>query len=290
MLILNPYGDPNLLADVIRASEVARIKAADAKSFVGDEKVFDRLYGDSGTVLADIKTKQEDLRKFLTEAQARSVPIPLADRQKAAASWFKESFTRLALNPEATTKLQTNFANYCDAKIVEFAAHPTFASLSAAGYEERPSPDQLCEDYYQERGYFQGESCTKGDYFTCLWQEGVVKSGVLLTQNGKSLADLLKPIFDSKEKTEIFRKILMADETISSPYIKPASTIVKDAIYKKKVYFYTALQSGKPSIGAEASCVNLLDADYAFIAACSPGPGKRKRLSPSCLMWNSIRL
>jgi hypothetical protein len=98
-----------------------------------------------------------------------------------------------------------------------------------------------------------------------MWQEGVVKSGSLLAQNGTGLADLLKPIFEDKAKTEVFRKILMADETVSAPYIKTATSIVKDAIYKKKVYFYTALQSGKPSIGMEASCQRLLDPEFHFI-------------------------
>ncbi|WP_141736377.1 hypothetical protein [Oligoflexus tunisiensis] len=265
MLILNPTGDVNLLAEVISASEVARVKAADAKSFVGNEREFDRRYGDSGTVITDIKAKQEALQTFLTEAQGRAVPIPLEDRQKAAAGWFAETTASLDLSAEDQAKLQATFASYCDAKIVEFAAHPLFATLAVDGYTARPSPNQLCENYYQERGYFQGESCTNGDYFTCLWQEGVVKSGSLLAQNGTSLADLLKPIFEDKEKTEVFRKILMADPTISAPYIGTASSIVKDAIFKKKVYFYTAMQSGKPSIGTEASCLKLLDPAYSFI-------------------------
>jgi hypothetical protein len=265
MLILNPTGNVNQLAGVISASEVARIKAADAKTFVGNEKEFDRRYGDSGTVVTDIKSKQEELKVFLTEAQGRAVPIPLADRQKAAADWFAGASAQLGLSPDDNTKLQTIFAGYCDAKIVEFAAHPTFAAMAVDGYTERPSPNQLCENYYKERGYFQGESCTNGDYFTCMWQEGVVKSGSLLTQNGTGLADLLKPVFDDKAKTETFRQILMADEVVSAPHIKTAASIVKDAIFKKKVYFYTALQSGKPSIGTEASCQKLIAPEFGFI-------------------------
>jgi hypothetical protein len=283
MLILNPNGDPNLLANVIRDSEITRIKAADAKSFVGDEKDFDRKYGDSGTVITDIKTKQEELKTFLTEAQGRAEPIPMEDRKKAAAEWFASASAQLVLSPEDDTKLQTTFANYCDAKIVEFAAHPTFAAMSVDGYTQRPSPNQFCENYYAERAYFQGESCTNGDYFTCLWQEGVVKSGSLLAQNGTSLADLLKPIFEDKEKTEIFRKILMADATVSAPYIKTATSIVKDAIFKKKVYFYTALQSGKPSIGTEASCQKLLDPQFGFICGMFARTWKDKTPQASLL-------
>jgi hypothetical protein len=276
MLILNPTGNVNLLADVIGASELTRIKAADAKSFVGNEKDFDARYGDSGTVVTEIKQKQEDLKVFLTEAQKRGEDIPLADRQKAAGEWFAGASAQLGLSPEDNTKLQTTFAGYCDAKVVEFAAHPVFAALAVDGYTERPSPNQLCESYYKERGYFQGESCTNGDYFTCIWQEGVVKSGSLLTQNGTSLGELLKPIFEDKAKTEIFRKILMADETVSAPYIKTATSIVKDAIFKKKVYFYTALQSGKPSIGTEASCQKLLDPEFGFICGVFARTWKEK--------------
>lgn len=265
MLILNPSAHVNQLAEVINASEMSRIKAADAKTFVGNEKEFDRRYGESGTVAMDLKKMQEELKVFLSEAQGRAVPIPLADRQKAAADWFAGTAAQLNLSEEHSRKLQTVFADYCDAKIVEFAAHPLFAAMAGDGYTERPSPHQLCETYYKDRAYFQGESCTKGDFFTCMWQEGVVKSGSLLTQNGSSPADVLRPILADPVKKEIFRKILMADETVSAPYIKTTTSIVKDAIYKKKVYFYVALQSGKPSIGTEASCQKLLDPEFGFI-------------------------
>ncbi len=278
MLILNPTGNTTQLAELIKASEVTRVKAADAKSFVGNEKAFDARYGDSGSVLIEIKQKQEELKKFLSEAQADAVPIPLADRQRAAADWFNAESAKLNLSPEDNLRLQSTFANYCDAKIVELAAHPLFVTYATNdNYQQRPSPNQLCESYYQERGYFQGESCQQGDYFSCLWVEGVIKSGSFPSQNSGDLTSLLKPIFDDKSKTDAFRQILMADANLTAQHLNTPSTLVKDAIYKKKLYFYIALQSGKPSIGMEPSCINLIkDPSLTFICGLFARTWKEK--------------
>ncbi len=264
MLILNPTGNTTQLADLIRASEVARVKAADAKTFVGNEKIFDSTYGDTGTVITEITKKQEELKKFVTEAQGRASPIPLAQRQDAAARWFPEAAAQLTLSPEDSQRLQATWAGYCDAKIVEFAAHPIFAKLAVDGYKQRPSPDQLCESYYKDQAYFEGESCKNGDYFTCLWVDGVMKSGKLLSQNGQSLASLLQPIFDDKTKTEDFRIILASDESISSGIVKPPAGPYKDNIFTKKTYFNGFLLNGK-AIGTEAKCKEAIPAEYGFI-------------------------
>ncbi len=266
MLIMNPYTQPALLADIIGKSELTRIKAADAKAYVGDEKEFDRVYGDSGIKSTEIKQKQDELRIFLSAAEARSQPIPIAERHRLISAWMKDELASLGLSPDMDLQLHDHLATYCDAKILELAAHPGFAKLAPSGFLSRPSPHQFCEDYYAEQKYFQGPSCQPGgDMFSCLWLEGVKKSGSFAGANGSSVLASLDAIFADSEKTEIFRKILTADEQLAAPYVKVSSAIYKDSLYKKKTYFYVGLLSGKPSLGQEPACKAMLDPSYQFI-------------------------
>lgn len=269
MLILNPNGNPQELSDLIRVSEITRVKAANARAFVGNEKEFDVLYGHTGKLATEIQAKQEDLKKFLAEAQASATPIPLEERKKNAAGWFNETKTTLGLNADETRQLEKLFGAYCDAKIIEFAAHPTFARLAPNGYPARPSPSQLCEGYYAEKHYFEGESCTTGHYFKCLWMEGVLKSSSnrpLPLEEGdttpSTTGSILGKIFDNDTTAENFRLILLSDAEKSKDLIVGASTAVKAQIFDKKIYFYKAVYNGTPSIGKESGCTKLLAEIY----------------------------
>ncbi len=266
MLIMNPYSKPEYLADIIGKSELTRIKAAEAKAFVGDEKEFDKNYGDSGVVSSQIKAKQEEIRVFMSEAEKRSEPLPINERHRLIADWMATDGTQLGLTPEMNVELQGHIATYCDAKILELAAHPGFAKLSPTGFASRPSPHQFCESYYASKGYFQGPSCeAEGNVFQCLWTEGVLKSGSFNTPAGATLLTDLTALFADADKTEIFRKIISGDETLAAPYVKVTSPLYKDSLYKKKTYFYVGLLSGKPALGQETACKAMLEPSYQFI-------------------------
>lgn len=272
MLILNPAGEPAVLADLIKASELTRVRAAEARAFIGNEKDFDNRYGDSGSLVQEIKKKEEDLRIFLTEAQSRATPVPLDVRQKSAADWFVKQQSELGLSPDETQRFENHWAEYCDAKIIELAVHPLFAKLSnAGGYSERPSPLQLCENYYSSRSYFQSLACTQGDYFQCIWSDGVLKSGVLSGPAGQDIRTFLEPVLSNQEQTEIFRKILLSDAEISAPYFNLNSLSAvsqakaRQAIYDKKNFVYGWMLSGTGSFGNEVSCKKLLNPIYSFV-------------------------
>ena len=83
------------------------------------------------------------------------------------------------LTPFITTSDEKEtFEAYCEAKIWELSTNKTFARRH---YQSRPSPQPLCEGYYEKKGFFQGEVCgaasnpLKGQsYFRCLWEQGVL--------------------------------------------------------------------------------------------------------------------
>jgi hypothetical protein len=176
--------------------------------------------------------------------------------------------TKLAgpgLSTEVNDLFKARWNAYCDAKVVELAVHPEFATRSVNGYRQRPSPQQFCEPYYEERGYFKGDSCTRGDNFSCLWIEGVMKSAS--ESNKASLTAMLDPIFTSAEKTTAFRSLLASTKETAGAYIKdqvssgirpPTYKLLTEELHGKQHYFSKALLTDKPSTGSEAVCRQLL--------------------------------
>ena len=271
MLILNPSGDVPLLAQLLEKSEMTRIRAAEARAFVGNEKIFDNRYGTTGLIAQELKKKIEDLNAFLIAAQARAIPLPLIARQKIASEWMSKKISSLDLSATDIQAFDKNWGEYCDAKIVELAVQPIFAKLSRDGYAERPSPMQFCEEYYQKQSYFQSESCKQGDYFQCIWTDGVLKSGTKLGSEGQNLRTLLGTILTNPIQSEIFRKILLADLDASSPYINisllsaNSQAKAKAALYEKKYYLTTWMLNGSGAFGNDATCKKIMDPNFVFI-------------------------
>lgn len=270
MLILNPVGNPTLLADVIRVSENTRVTAAKYRAYV----VSEAKYMPSGSVEAELDARKIELDKFLDDARKELVPVPLAERQDNAKGWMATKLTGLGLSAELNDLFKSRWNAYCDAKVVELAVHPEFAARSVAGYRQRPSPQQFCEPYYEERGYFKGDSCTKGDNFSCVWIEGVMKSAS--EANKASLTAMLDPIFTSAEKTATFRNLLTSTKETAGVSIKdqvssgirpPTYKLLTDELLVKQHYFSKAMLTDKPSTGSEAVCKQLL-LDPAFDFMC----------------------
>lgn len=80
-------------------------------------------------------------------------------------------------------EIETQFSRYCEFKLWELATSP----LIQQKFKHRPSPLSLCEPYFAKRGYFEhGESsdvCSEqnanGDWFECVWRQGVLKSQMM---------------------------------------------------------------------------------------------------------------
>lgn len=269
MLILNPVGNPKLLADVIGVSESTRVTAAKYRAYVVSES----KYMPSGSVETELEAQKNELNKFLDDARKELVPVPLAERQENGKGWLTAKLTGLALSTEANDLFKARWNAYCDAKVVELAVHPEFAARSVDGYRQRPSPQQFCEPYYEERGYFKGDSCTKSDYFSCIWIEGVMKSAG--ESNQAALTPMLDPVFTSAEKTATFRNLLASTKETAGAHIKdqvssgirpPTYRLLTDELYTRQHYFSKAMMTDKPSTGSEVVCKQLmLDPTFDFM-------------------------
>ncbi len=258
------------LDEMLSKHEKQMATVADLTAFVGSD--FEQTYGDQGTLAADIKGRKVALEKDLREAIKRGkLKEPQATDRTLAARWWLDQVQALSLPTDVYAQVNTKFRQYCDAKIVELASHPEFARLSTNGYKTRPSPQQFCELYYAEQNYFQGDDCSDGgNFFRCLWKEGVMKSGSFAGEAGQALRSQVSAVLDDPNKLEIFRLLLLSDSQVSEPYINISSTgstarIIKDQIYSRRSYFYNGLLNGRPSIGSEALCSQAVETSFAFI-------------------------
>lgn len=174
MLIINEGADPDLLGEVINASVYSREVFASARKFEIDHDYL-QLYSDTGLELETVEMMKRDLSSFeLRELQKN--PMTLEERKVQIKAWFENELASLPFDPSQRSQFDVSWGAYCEAKIVEWAANSNFA---ASTYKEIPSPQPLCADYYTQNGFFQGSSCQNpkgGNYFSCLWQEGVGKT------------------------------------------------------------------------------------------------------------------
>ena len=174
MLIINPKTDPSLLGEVVNASVFSREAFAEARAFeiTNDYK---NLYGDSGLEIQALHYMTNDLRNFELKSLQKN-PISIERRVENARSWIAKELDDIKLSSEQRETFDTAWGSYCDAKVIELASNSIFA---ASSYKAVPTPQPFCAEYYESRGYFAGPSCvnpSQGNYFTCLWQEGVLKT------------------------------------------------------------------------------------------------------------------
>ena len=174
MLIINPATNPALLAEVINASVFSREAFAAARNFeiTNDYK---NLYGDTGLEIQALNYMTNDLRSFELKSLQKN-PISLDQRLQNARSWLDKELEEIKATPEQREAFEPAWGAYCEAKVIELASNSIFA---ASTYKALPSPQPFCAAYYENKGYFAGPSCLnpeKGNYFSCLWQEGVLKT------------------------------------------------------------------------------------------------------------------
>jgi hypothetical protein len=174
MLFINEATSPELLSHVINASVASRESWAEIKRFEQTTNYL-REYGDRGLALQALSLMQSDLRNFELTALLKN-PITADQRASNARTWITRELEGLSVTGDARATFEANWGAYCEAKIIELATHPVFAKNT---YRSKPTPLALCEQYYTDAGFFSGTNCenpSDRNYFSCLWQEGVLKT------------------------------------------------------------------------------------------------------------------
>ncbi len=174
LFIANDKASPVDFAELINASVQSRESWAAMKSFEV-ESDYVRLYKDDVAVAPiQVNLMKEGLQAFQVEALSKS-PIAYTKKMDNAVTWIDRELASLHLNSEQASNFEASWGEYCEAKIIELAAHPVLAQNL---FKSQPSPTPLCQKYYAAHELLSGPSCTAetGDYLKCVWLEGVNKT------------------------------------------------------------------------------------------------------------------
>ncbi len=220
MLFIHEGADPMLLGEVLNASVYSREVFANARRFelVNDYK---NLYSDTGLEPQTVTLMKKDLNTFEL-SQLQKNPMTIEERKTKIKDWFDQKVGSLPFDAAQRRSFDDAWGAYCEAKIVELASNSVFA---ASSYKELPTPQGLCSDYYASAGLLAGASCQnpkEGNYFTCLWQEGVGKtrwfqaSAELTAEASSAMAQKKSQLQELLKVPSNFQKVLALDPTMVS--------------------------------------------------------------------------
>jgi hypothetical protein len=174
MVIFDKTATPQDTAELITASVNSRLSWAESKKFQ-DDVDYREVYGnDNATAKNQLKLMKDGLQKFDLDALSKT-PIKPEARLANAETLVEREIDLLKLSNEQRAEFEASWAQYCEAKIIEFAAHPLLAQNT---FKTKPSPSPLCEKYYVANGMMTGPDCNseKGEYLRCIWLDGVAKT------------------------------------------------------------------------------------------------------------------
>jgi hypothetical protein len=173
---------PPQIAAIANSSTESRLKKADfldlaASTMPGLEAAIPQreadaraIYEDNSKVAANADpAKTREARKEFVDAWL-DVRLDLAEAAGA-------------LDDATRGEVESQFHRYCEYKLWELAT----SRLLFQRFGQRPTPLSLCEAYYAQRGYFQvteaapecAPASAAGDWFDCVWKQGVLKSAML---------------------------------------------------------------------------------------------------------------
>ncbi|MBC7533464.1 MAG: hypothetical protein H7318_17985 [Oligoflexus sp.] len=161
-------------AALINVSVASRQAWGEMKTFETDSEYLN-LYSDlNGLAVKQLDLMKDGLKAFETSALARS-PIGMEAKLANVDTWIDREIASLSLDADKKTAFDRSWGEYCEAKIIEFAAHPF---LSQNTFKLQPVPAPLCKKYYADHSFLTSPDCVSptGDYLKCIWIDGVAKT------------------------------------------------------------------------------------------------------------------
>lgn len=233
MVIFDRTATPVDMAELINSSVDSRLKWAQSKKFQ-DQVDYNPSFGDeNATAKSQLKLMKDGLQKFDLEALNKT-PIDAASKQANAETLIEREITSLNLTPEQKASFDASWGHYCEAKIIELAAHPLLAQTA---FKSKPSPAPLCHKYYAENAMMTGPECSAetGDYLKCIWTDGVVKTRWFRSPTGEVTTELARVREEKRAKLlELFNEVNYASTKNVLAYVESAYTT--SAAFKK-LYF-----------------------------------------------------
>ncbi|RYZ59666.1 MAG: hypothetical protein EOP07_03260 [Proteobacteria bacterium] len=234
LFLANDNATPVDFAALINASVESREAWAAMKKFEV-ETDFDRVYNEnSGLVGKQIELMKEGLQAFELEALSKN-PISFAAKYENATTWIDREVASIGLTPEAKAAFDTSWGEYCEAKVIELAAHPALAQNL---FKSQPSPTPLCQKYYADHAILTSPDCTSetGDYMKCIWLDGVAKTRWFTSPNEATNPDLAR----AKEEKRLKLNDLLSDvnyEATKGIFGFVESSFILTSVVNKKLYF-----------------------------------------------------
>ncbi len=173
ILLFNDNTAAAPVAEVINASSANRQAWADIKKFEVDSDYLS-LYGDGGQAAKQLQLMKDGLQAYEIDALSKN-PISSEARSANALTWIDREIADLNLNDAQTAAFNASWGEYCEAKVIELAVHPLLAQNT---FKSIPNPAPVCQQYYTDHAILTSADCTSddGDYFKCLWLDGVAKT------------------------------------------------------------------------------------------------------------------
>lgn len=161
-------------SELITASIESRRRWGESKKFQDDVNFNPTFGDDNATAKNQLKLMKDGLQKFDLEALSKT-PISAEAKLANAQTLISRELTSLNLPADQQASFLSSWGQYCEAKIIEFAMHP---SLAQNVFRTKPSPAPLCNQYYADAQLMTSADCTSqtGDYFKCIWLDGVAKT------------------------------------------------------------------------------------------------------------------
>ena len=198
MVIFDHSATPVDTAELINASVDARLKWAESKKFQDDTN-YNPTYGDDNAIaMTQLKLMKDGLQKFDLEALNKT-PIDALSRLKNAETLIEREIASLNLSADAKASFDASWGHYCEAKIIEFAAHPLLAQTA---FKTKPSPAPLCAKYYSDNAMMTSTDCSPqtGDYLKCIWIDGVAKTRWFSSLGETANADIARAREEKRTK------------------------------------------------------------------------------------------
>lgn len=132
---------------------------------------------------------------------------------------------------------EKDFHFYCDSQYVDFC-HSKL--LLEENYKERPTPNALCEKYYEEKRYFTRDDClpseTGKNYLSCFWSTDFFEKSNFKLKKGADLKEITSFEIRSQEFQDFWKK-----ENWAASFSE-TETDLKEGILKvsqeEKLFFY----------------------------------------------------
>ena len=193
IMLFNPKIEQNKLDKLLQLGK--DVTKAHARVVRGKREAFEKI--------KSLENSLENLSKvkssILSEATLR---VFNENASKKAASWLEDVLFPLMEEAENTALFKEEvFSRYCEAMVLRLASQSLFLS---SFYTERPTPNALCETYYEKQGLFREELdpskptpfCEDkpggASYASCLWIDGVLKTSFLKEESSQKELSLLK--------------------------------------------------------------------------------------------------